>query len=282
MSAAKKIRQSRFLSPVTGKGIIIPIDHGLTMGPLKGIETTGHMSHWLRSPHINGVIAHKGMVERLGERGLLTGGVMVHLNGMTTLASDPDTKEMLTSVEAAARLGADAVSIQVNFTGENDRHNLVMLGAVADEASAAGLPLLTMLYDKGPATTERKKVLRLRHLMRAAIELGTDMLKISLPNVAEVAPLLEDTQEEALVFVAGGSVADERELLAQISSALHYGAAGVCVGRNVFERSHPGEFLAMLAATIHGHSTVGSTGAVSGEAFSARDFAERSRRHGTH
>ena len=260
MSAAKKIRQRRFLNAVTGKGILIPIDHGLTMGPLKGIETTGHMGHWLRSPHINGVIAHKGMIERLAERNCLTGGVMVHLNGMTSIAPSPDTKEMLTSVAAAARLGADAVSVQVNFTGENDRHNLMLLGAVADEAAALGLPLLTMLYDKGPLLPEKKRVQRQRHLLRAAIELGTDMLKISLPSVAEVAPLLADLQEEALIFVAGGQVGDERELLAQVSTALHYGAAGVCVGRNVFERSNPAEFLAMLAATIHGHPSLGTAG----------------------
>ena len=256
MCTAKKIRQRRFLCPVTGKGLLIPIDHGLTLGPIKGIETTGHMGRWLRSPHINGVIAHKGLVERLGERGYLTGGVMVHLNGMTTLAPAPDTKEMLTSVEAAARLGADAVSVQVNFTGENDRHNLMLLGKVADEAAALGLPLLTMLYDKGPVLPEGQRVARQRHLLRAAIELGSDMLKIGLPTVAEVAPLLEDLHEEALIFVAGGQVADERELLAQISTALQYGAAGVCVGRNVFERSNPGEFLAMLAATIHGHPSL--------------------------
>ena len=268
MSAAKKIRQKRFLNQVTGKGIIIPIDHGLTLGPLKGIETTGHMAHWLRSPHINGVIAHKGMIERLAERGCLTGGVMVRLNGMTSLASASDTKEMLTSVAAAARLGADAVSVQVNFTGENDRHNLILLGAVADEAAALGLPLLTMLYDKGPLVTEKKRILRQRHLLRAAIELGTDMLKISMPNVAEVAPLLEDLQEEALIFVAGGQVADEGELLAQVSTALHYGAAGVCVGRNVFERSNPAEFLAMLAATIHGHHSLAPGGAETKKALS--------------
>jgi class I fructose-bisphosphate aldolase/fructose-bisphosphate aldolase/2-amino-3,7-dideoxy-D-threo-hept-6-ulosonate synthase len=256
MSAAKKIRQGRFLSPTTGKGIIIPIDHGLTVGPLKGIETTGHMRHWLRSPHIDGVIAHKGMVERLAARGCLTGGVMVHLNGMTVLAPSPDTKELLTSVEAAARLGADAVSLQVNFTGENDAHNLTMLGKVADEAAALGLPVLTMLYDMGPLLPDKKRIQRQRHLLRAAIELGSDMLKISLPHVAEVAPLLEDLAEEALIFVAGGAVAEEGALLAQISTAIHYGAAGVCVGRNVFERTNPAEFLAMLAATIHGHQSM--------------------------
>src|SRR5262245_8825434 len=107
-STGKKIRLQRFMS--RGAGVVVPIDQGLTMGPVRGLGSIREVASWIAHSAIDGVIAHKGIVERLGERGLFAGrGVMVHLNGMSMLGGRPDTKEMLTSVEAAMRLGADAV-----------------------------------------------------------------------------------------------------------------------------------------------------------------------------
>jgi class I fructose-bisphosphate aldolase/fructose-bisphosphate aldolase/2-amino-3,7-dideoxy-D-threo-hept-6-ulosonate synthase len=179
---AKKIRWSRFLDRHSGRGIIVPIDHGLTIGPLPGLDGMAQVARWIVHPGITGVIAHKGMVERLGSRDLLRGvGVMVHLNGMTSLAPEPDRKERLTSIEAALRLGADAVSLQLNFDGTNDAHNLTQLGAVVDEAQRHGLPVLTMLYDKVACDGEEQRTKRLRQLTRACVELGTDALKLAAP-----------------------------------------------------------------------------------------------------
>src|SRR5690242_8453796 len=179
---AKKIRWSRFVDRRCGRGIIVPIDHGLSIGPVEGLDSLTQVSRWIGHPGITGIIAHKGMVERLGSQSLLRGfGIMVHLNGMMSLAPTPDRKERLTSVEAALRLGADAVSVQLNFDGTNDAHNLTQLGAVVDEAQRHELPVLTMLYDKVPCDDQEHRVKRLRHLMRACVELGTDALKLAAP-----------------------------------------------------------------------------------------------------
>src|SRR4051812_33609443 len=109
---AKQLRLHRFLNRASCRGIIVPIDHGLTMGPLEGLENVERIGQWLSSPGINGVVAHKGMAERLAARGYLDGvGLMVHLNGMHAMALEADRKELVTTVKAAVRLGADAVSI---------------------------------------------------------------------------------------------------------------------------------------------------------------------------
>src|SRR5262249_31967445 len=154
-----------------------------TSGPIPGIESIARISRWIRSRGIAGVIAHKGMVERLSERGLLHGlGVMLHLNGMSIRAAAPDTKEVVTSVETAIRLGADAVSVQVNFDGHNDSHTLRLLGSVVDDALRFGVPVLAMVYDAtGPQRGEEERLERLCHFMRIATELGIDALKIGPP-----------------------------------------------------------------------------------------------------
>ncbi|MDC0714884.1 aldolase [Stigmatella sp. ncwal1] len=251
---AKKLRWSRFLHATSNRGIIVPIDHGLTLGPIPGLTSMRQMEQWMPHPGITGVIAHKGMVERLGSRGLLQRiGVMVHLNGMTSVATAPapDRKEMLTSVEMAVRLGADAVSLQINFDGTNDAHNWKMLGALVDEAQGYGMPVLTMLYDKVTNLQDNQRLARLRHLMRACVELGTDALKLAAPAKLEELPaLLDGFQDHTAIFFAGGAVTSDEATLALARDVALYGASGLCVGRNVFQRENTAEILTRLQRVV--------------------------------
>lgn len=249
---AKKIRWSRFLSPRSSRGIIVPIDHGLTIGPIPGLESLRRIESWINHPGITGVIAHKGMVERLGGRGLLQGrGVMIHLNGMTSVATAPNSKEMLTTVERAVRLGADAVSLQVNFDGTNDAHNLTLLGAVVDEADRFGLPVLTMLYDKVTTLPAEQSMARLRHLVRACVELGTDALKLAAPkDLSQIPAMLDGVQEHTAVFFAGGELCGETELLELARAVVRHGATGLCAGRNVFQREPAAPMLTRLQEAL--------------------------------
>jgi class I fructose-bisphosphate aldolase len=254
MSVAKKIRIGRILQRESKRSLIVPIDHGLTLGPLPGIENTHRISRWMSDPHIDAIIAHKGIITRLAERNLLQDrGVILHLNGMNQLANKPDDKEMLTSIETAIHLGVDAVSLQVNFNAENDRANWALLGHVADQAFRHGLPLLTMLYDKVPSASRKARVLRARQLLRVAVELGTDAIKIGMPESSvELEEILDSIHEDVLMFVAGGDVADECQLLAQVTHAIENGASGVCMGRNIFNRTDTSSFLQKLSDVIHG------------------------------
>lgn len=111
---ARRRRWMRFQDRNSGRVLIVPIDHGLTVGPLPGLQRLQDVSRWLAPDALTGVVVHKGMAERLD--GIPAFGMMLHLNGAMTLDEHPDMKVMLTRVETAVRLGADAVSIQTNFT----------------------------------------------------------------------------------------------------------------------------------------------------------------------
>src|SRR2546425_3578947 len=253
--SGKKLRLARFRAtpaPGTRGAVIVPIDHGLTMGPLDGIGSTAEIGRWITSPVIDGVIAHKGIVERLAARGLLSrAGVMVHLNGMSSLGSAPNTKERLTDMETAVRLGADAVSLQVNFDGSNDAHNLSALGRAVDEAGRFGLPVLAMVYDKVPCADRSSEVARARHLMRIAVEVGVDALKIGTPaELSLIAALLDGFVEDVPVFLAGGSLTEPPILFALARAVMRAGGAGLCVGRNVFQHPNPHALLAELASVL--------------------------------
>lgn len=254
LSTGKQLRTARFRYPGRTTGLIVPIDHGLTIGPVPGIRNTDQMAAWIANPAICGVVAHKGIVERLAARGALAGkGVILHLNGMSARAESPDRKELVSSIETALRLGVDAVSIQLNFNEKTDSHNLRLLGSVADEAYASGLPLLTMLYDKVPGTDEDARLFRLRHLIRICIELGTDAIKLAPPrSYDEIPALLEDVRHDAQIYFAGGEMMADSDLFALTREAVRHGAAGLCVGRNVFQRPDPSPVLLRLQTILRG------------------------------
>lgn len=248
-SVGKRLRLSRFFVRETNVGVIVPIDHALTMGPIDGLENTDAIASWISTPGITGVIAHKGMVERLAERNLLRGlGVMVHLNGMSTIASNPHRKELLTQIETALRLGADGVSVQVNFDGRNDAHNLQLLGGVVDEALKVSVPVLAMVYDVAPNIAPDKRTERICHLSRIAIELGVDAIKLGAPETLDqVQPILEHAAKDVPILFAGGKTTTDALLLDLLGESLKWGGAGLCVGRNVFQREKP----ELLLSKIH-------------------------------
>jgi class I fructose-bisphosphate aldolase/fructose-bisphosphate aldolase/2-amino-3,7-dideoxy-D-threo-hept-6-ulosonate synthase len=253
MAAGKDVRWSRFVDPRSRRALIVPIDHGLTMGSVQGLSSVREIAGWLPDPAINGVVVHKGMLVKLSEAGLLAGlGVMVHLNGSTAIGEQPDTKHLVTTVETAVRLGADAVSLQVNFRPDNHAHNITQLGQVVDAAERFGLPVMAMVYPAGPTDDAPGRPMRLhRHYLRIAFELGVDVVKTAPPeHIEDIPDLLDGIGEDLRVVFSGGALGSDENLLSLTKIVAASSAAGLCVGRNVFQRPEPRHILAQLRAEL--------------------------------
>lgn len=246
---ARARRWSRFLDPLSGLALIVPMDHGLTLGPVRGLDRMETISRWLSPELVTGVVLHKGLAERFG-LDIAGCGMMVHLNGALALDEEPDRKVLLTSVEAAVRLGADAVSIQTNFSAHTAAHNLRLIGEAVEQAHLYGLPLMAMVYDRMAGRPE-EGIARMRHFMRAAVELGADVLKICAPvDPARLGELLDGIQSHTPVVLAGGAMMPDDTLIALAHSIVKCGGAGLCAGRNVFQRDDPQAILRKLAGVL--------------------------------
>jgi len=115
MEIGKRIRLERIINRDTGKTVIVPMDHGVSMGPIKGIINLSKTINEVAEGGANAVVLHKGMVE-FGHRGYGRDiGLILHLSASTSLGPDPNEKVLVASVEEALKLGADAVSIHVNI-----------------------------------------------------------------------------------------------------------------------------------------------------------------------
>jgi DhnA family fructose-bisphosphate aldolase class Ia len=245
------VRQRRLMLPGFDAGLIVPVDHGLTVGPIGGLDSLQSIRKWIGGTDFSAVLLHRGLLEFLSRHQLLhpSTGIVVHLNGMSTMADDADTKRMLTTVESAVQLGADAVSIQVNFDQKNVAHNVEMLGAATTAAHSFGLPILVMLYNKigaGEAGVEGTN-----RLIRMAVELGADLIKLEMPRQVEHAgSILGQFLGDTKILFAGGAMDQSGNFLGSVKAVLQQGCHGLCVGRNVFQSPQPQVLLAELAHMI--------------------------------
>jgi len=111
----KHIRMERIINRNTGKTIIVPMDHGISVGPIDGLQDMKSIIHKVAEGGANAIVEHKGLVGE-GHRGKGNDvGLIIHLSGSTSLSPYPNAKTLVCSVEEAVKLGADAVSIHVNL-----------------------------------------------------------------------------------------------------------------------------------------------------------------------
>jgi len=107
----KEIRLGRIRDDDSGNFVTVPMDHGVTLGPVKGLNDVHETIDEIGRGGGDSVLVHKGVVEQSFDKVEEDLGVIVHLNAATSVGPDPNDKVMVGDVKRAVRLGADAVSV---------------------------------------------------------------------------------------------------------------------------------------------------------------------------
>lgn len=248
MDIGIKRRWSRFCNPVHGNALIVPIDHGLTMGAIKGIECYQKLNRWIDSPYIDGVIVHQGLLKYLVRKNLVNNtAICMHLNGTSNLSADISDKPLLFNVESAVSYGADAVSIDLIFNKYNSSANFALLSQVVSVANHYGLPVLVMLNIDMSYYMREDCVSIMRQYIRSMCELGVTAVKLNkISYVSELQMLLRDISQDIQIVFAGGELCSEEDIAELAVNSVRYGALGVCVGRNIFQNKAPDKILSRL------------------------------------
>jgi predicted phospho-2-dehydro-3-deoxyheptonate aldolase len=246
----KKIRMERIVDRKTKRSLIIPMDHGVTVGPIEGLDDMGKMVDLVAEGGANAVIGHVGL-PLYGHRGYGKDiGLILHISGSTFLSVQKNYKVEVNTVQEAIKIGADAVSIHVNIGGADDAAMLETLGRVARECREWGMPLVAMMYPRGENIKKENDVEVVKVVARIGAELGADIVKTNYTGDPDSFKLVVKGCP-APVIIAGGSTISSVELLNMTKDAIGAGAAGVAYGRNVFSSKNPTNLTRALALIIH-------------------------------
>ncbi len=246
----KQIRMERIMDRNTGKAVIIPMDHGMTLGQIEGLLRMNETIAAVSDGGANAIILHKGMVKAGHRRKGKDIGLIIHLSTGTSMNPDPNDKVLTCTVEEAISLGADAVSIHINLGAVQESKMIEAAGTVVRDCSRWGIPLLAMIYPRGAGInpTDPRHV---GHAVRVAEELGADMVKTNYTGDPESFSSIVQASSIP-VLIAGGEKAGDRETLEIIRDATHIsGCAGVCMGRNAFQRADTAVFVNKVCQVVH-------------------------------
>lgn len=247
----KNIRMKRLFGSQSQHTVINALDHGVTCGPMKGIENLEEILSIIGNSQSDAVILHKGNIRRLA--GMLPKqiGIIMHLSASVNFSPYANTKVLVASVEEAVRMGADGVSIHVNLGQENDNLMLQDFGKVSEQCAYYGMPLLVMIYPKVEMQSASLQIRYIAHSIRVCEELGADIVKI--PYVADESALKEILQYAHIpVVMAGGDCQkSEQDILKTVEAGMKNGLSGVSMGRNIFQNAQPDKLLDQLCEIVH-------------------------------
>ncbi|WP_432991239.1 2-amino-3,7-dideoxy-D-threo-hept-6-ulosonate synthase [Dactylosporangium sp. CA-233914] len=250
---ARRVRLDRLYRNGSGGLLVVPLDHPISGAPIIHSGRPGGLDGLvgeLAAGGADAVVLHKGALRRVQPRRLRDLSLIVHLSAGTGLSADPDAKVLVCTVEEALRLGADAVSVHVNAGSRTEPRQLADLAAVAGDCDRWGVPLLAMVYARGPAIADGRAAHLVSHAAAIAAELGADLVKTAMPRaVADLAALTGDCPIP--VLAAGGDARDSGESLRHLADAMRAGAGGIAAGRLVFNAPEPAAMVRRLSALVH-------------------------------
>jgi fructose-bisphosphate aldolase, class I len=252
----KAIRLERIIDRNSQKTVIIPMDHGVTVGPIEGLADMRTAISKVVAGGANAILMHKGMV-RAGHRG--TGkdvGLIVHLSAGTSLSPDPNAKELVCTVEEAIKLGADAVSIHINLGAETDKEMLRQFGQVSERCTFWQMPLVAMMYTRGPKIKDEFDVKNVKLAARVGAELGADIVKVPYTGSVETFAEVVQGCPVPVVIAGGPKMGSDEEIFRMAEGALQAGSAGLSIGRNAFQHARPTQMVQALCKMVHEGATV--------------------------
>jgi predicted phospho-2-dehydro-3-deoxyheptonate aldolase len=252
----KKIRLERIINRNSRRTVIVPMDHGVTVGPIEGLVDMRTAVTNVVAGGANAILMHKGIV-RAGHRG--TGkdvGLIIHLSGGTSLSPDPNAKELVCTVEEALKLGADAVSIHINLGAGTDREMLSQLGYVSERCFEWQMPLVAMMYTRGSKIEDEYDVRYVKHAARVGAELGADIVKVPYTGSVESFREVVDGCPVPVVIAGGPKMDSDEDIFRMVEGALAAGSAGISIGRNAFQHKNPTKIIQALSQVVHNNASV--------------------------
>jgi len=247
----KQIRLERIIDRDSGKTVIIPMDHGVSVGPIGGLEDMRAAVSKVVGGGANAILMHKGMV-LAGHRGAGRDvGLIIHLSAGTSISPDPNAKELVCSVEEAIKLGADAVSVHINLGAETDKEMLAQLGFVSEQCMEWQMPLVAMMYTRGPKIKNEFDVANVKLAARVGAELGADIVKVPYTGSVDTFAEVVGGCPVPVVIAGGEKMESDEDIFKMVDEALKAGAKGLSIGRNAFQHKSPEKIVSALCKMVH-------------------------------
>jgi putative autoinducer-2 (AI-2) aldolase len=236
-------RLARIFRPDTRRTVMLAIDHGYFQGPTTGLERVD-LSILPLLPYADALMTTRGMVRSTVPPASRV-PIVLRASGGPSVLRDLSDERLAVSMEDAARINAAAVAVQVFIGGEHETQSVRNMTRLVDAGQRHGIPVLAVTA-VGTELTRDARYLRLA--TRICAELGAHFVKTyyceeDFDTVVSACPVP--------LVMAGGKKLPERDALTMAYRAIENGAAGVDMGRNIFQSDTPQAMIRAIGAVVH-------------------------------
>jgi putative autoinducer-2 (AI-2) aldolase len=236
-------RLSRIFNPASGRTVMLAIDHGYFQGPTTGLERVD-VNILPLVPHADALMLTRGML-RSTIPSSSRNAVVLRASGGPSILKELSNEQIAMDMEDAVRLNASAVAVQVFVGGEFETQSVYNMTRLVDLGNRHGVAVLGVTA-VGKNLTRDARYLRLA--CRICAELGAHVVKTY--HCAEGFETVTASCPVPIVM-AGGKKLPELDALKMASDAVRQGAAGVDMGRNIFQSDAPVAMIQAVRKVVH-------------------------------
>ena len=242
-----KNRLAQIFNPSTGRTVMLAVDHGYFQGPTTGLERID-LSIVPLIPHADALMITRGAL-RSSIPADICKPVVLRSSGGQSILKELSNELVAVDIEDVVRLNAAAMAVQVYIGGEYEHQSIGNLVKVVDSGNRHGIPTLAVT-GVGKDLVRDAKYLGLA--TRICAEMGAHFVKT---YYCETGFSRVTAGCAVPVLIAGGKKLPELDALKMAYRAIDEGAAGVDMGRNVFQCDAPTAMIQAVRAVVHEHET---------------------------
>src|SRR6202521_1941284 len=236
-------RLARIFRPVTGRTVMLAIDHGYFQGPTTGLERVD-LNILPLVPLADALMCTRGILRSTVPPRSRT-PVVLRASGGPSILKELSDEQIAVDIEAPVRLNVAAVAVQVFIGGEHETQSVHNMTRLVDLGLRYGIPVMGVTA-VGKELTRDAKYIRLA--CRICAELGAQFVKTyyvdeGFDTVTASCPVP--------IVMAGGKKLPELDALTMAYRAVSEGASGVDMGRNIFQSDNPIGMMRAVAAVVH-------------------------------
>ena len=242
-----KNRLGRIFNPLSGKTVMLAIDHGYFQGPTTGLERID-LNILPLEPYADTLMLTRGILRSIIPPDTQK-SIVLRVSGGASILKELSNEELAVDIEDAVRLNVSAVAVQVFIGGQHERESIINMTKMVDMGTRYGIPTLAVTA-VGKDMVRDAKYFRLA--TRICAELGAHYVKTyyvpeGFETVTASCPVP--------IVIAGGIKVTELDALTMAYRSIQQGAAGVDMGRNIFQTDSPIAMIKAVRAVVHDHET---------------------------
>jgi len=225
-----------------GKCLILAYDQGFEHGPtdfdLINVDPDYIFRIALEGGY-NALAVQAGIAEKYRTQEYKKIPLIIKLNGKTALSKGDPLSLQHTTVKYALKLGAIAVGYTIYLGSEHEQTMFREFSRICEEAHSLGIPVVCWMYPRGAGVSNEFSTEILAYAARVAMELGADIVKLKYNGDVNAMKWVVKCAGKTKVVIAGGPHVSEQDFEKLTHDAISSGAAGMAVGRNVWQDKTP-------------------------------------------